>query len=268
MIKAAEYVAAGKLLLAHANMMQVPYVANGHTLAGMDCQGLAEFLLVQCGVPYGECNRAGSNSHLRECVWRGTPEECKAAFGEVPAGAWLFIVTEDGAEPVKYRDDGIGNAEHMGVYLGGKQAIHASASRGMVAESRFEGKTIPNGGWNMVGLPKWVDYGINAEKETQANAQETVEQAGQSIQEGVSRIPEDVSRFYTVRRGCLGGAVERAQKWLQELGYSVGNTGADGDFGPATEAAVRLFQQRQGLQVDGIVGQRTWSEMAWLRAKG
>lgn len=263
-----KYSEAGIELLQYSRFHKIPYMQNGHTMAGMDCQGLAEYLLVQCGVPYSECNRAGSNSHLRECTWRGTPEKCKAEFGEVPEGAWIFIVKENGGEPTQYRGDGIGNAEHMGVYLGGKQVIHASASRGMVVESKFEGKTVSNGGWNMVGLPKWVDYGIKPKQEMQAKAQETAKQAGQSIQEGVGRVPEDVSRFYTVRRGCLGGAVERAQRWLQELGYSVGTTGADGDFGPATEAAVRLFQQRQGLQVDGIVGQRTWSEMAWLRAKG
>lgn len=161
-VSAAKYVQAARSLLEHAMLMPIPYVANGHTLAGMDCQGLAEYLLVQCGVDYAECNRAGSNSHLRECVWRGTPEECAEAFGSVPDGAWLFIVKDNGGEPEKYRGDGIGNAEHMGVYMGGTQAIHASSSRKGVAESYFGGKTIPNGGWNMVGLCQWVNYGVDA----------------------------------------------------------------------------------------------------------
>ncbi|MBP3649104.1 MAG: hypothetical protein J6K73_04920 [Clostridia bacterium] len=161
-VTAAEYVKAARDLLGHAKLMPIPYVNNGHTLAGMDCQGLAEYLLEQCGVDYTECNRAGSNSHLRDCVWRGTPEECVNLFGKVPDGAWIFIVKDNGGEPEKYRGDGIGNAEHMGVYMSGTSAIHSSSSRNGVAESFFDGKTIPNGGWNMVGFCQWVDYGIGS----------------------------------------------------------------------------------------------------------
>lgn len=35
----------------------------------------------------------------------------------------------------------------------------------------------------------------------------------------------------------------------------------DGAFGPNTEAAVRHFQHRKGLVVDGIVGAKTWAAL-------
>jgi peptidoglycan hydrolase-like protein with peptidoglycan-binding domain len=47
------------------------------------------------------------------------------------------------------------------------------------------------------------------------------------------------------------GAVKQLQSAL--------HVSADGDFGPATEAAVRRLQARHGLTVDGIVGPATWS---------
>jgi len=47
------------------------------------------------------------------------------------------------------------------------------------------------------------------------------------------------------------GAVKRLQSALHLT--------ADGEFGPATEAAVRRLQARHGLTVDGIVGPATWN---------
>ena len=55
-----------------------------------------------------------------------------------------------------------------------------------------------------------------------------------------------------------GLKVEFLQKRLLELGYRL-PSGADGWFGPETEAAVKEFQRRNGLEVDGIVGPITWA---------
>jgi peptidoglycan hydrolase-like protein with peptidoglycan-binding domain len=50
------------------------------------------------------------------------------------------------------------------------------------------------------------------------------------------------------------------QTWLNR-GMDAGLVG-DGDFGPATEATVRSFQQFwSGLLVDGVVGRQTWSQL-------
>lgn len=131
----------------------IPYVNNGSSLTGMDCQGLIEWCLRQIGKPH---NYRGSNDMWRHALsWKGTPEECKAKFGKIPVGAWLFIVKDDGGEKVRGYNDNEGNASHVGVYTGhGLGAVHASSSRGCVAESKFAGKTIKNGGWNRVGMPE------------------------------------------------------------------------------------------------------------------
>ena len=67
-----------------------------------------------------------------------------------------------------------------------------------------------------------------------------------------------------LRRGSTGTAVEQLQYWLNVLSdfYSdLPSLTVDGSFGAATEAAVRAFQTRFDLTVDGIVGEVTWTEI-------
>jgi N-acetylmuramoyl-L-alanine amidase len=45
------------------------------------------------------------------------------------------------------------------------------------------------------------------------------------------------------------------------LGYFLGREGADGFFGPHTEAAVRQFQQERLLLADGVIGDNAWTEI-------
>ena len=63
----------------------------------------------------------------------------------------------------------------------------------------------------------------------------------------------------TLRNGCTGGDVRELQITLIALGYSCGSYGADGDYGDATELAVREFQAACGLEVDGEYGPNSHS---------
>lgn len=56
-----------------------------------------------------------------------------------------------------------------------------------------------------------------------------------------------------LKRGLKGAPVKRLQ---EKLGIA-----ADGDFGPATEKAVKDYQKANGLAVDGVAGPDTFSTM-------
>ncbi|MEV8506729.1 N-acetylmuramoyl-L-alanine amidase [Actinoplanes sp. NPDC051475] len=68
----------------------------------------------------------------------------------------------------------------------------------------------------------------------------------------------------SIRRGDTGPAVEEIRSIL--VGLELLETGGN-EFDPATETAVRAFQQSRGLGVDGLVGQETWSALDGARWK-
>ena len=65
-----------------------------------------------------------------------------------------------------------------------------------------------------------------------------------------------------LRTGSSGSAVEQLQFWLNTISQyvsSIPSVTVDGRFGSGTAAAVRAFQRRYGLTVDGVVGEATWN---------
>ena len=67
-----------------------------------------------------------------------------------------------------------------------------------------------------------------------------------------------------LRTGSTGSAVEQLQFWLNTLAQytsSIPSVTVDGVFGSGTAAAVRAFQRKYGLTVDGVVGRDTWTEL-------
>lgn len=76
----------------------------------------------------------------------------------------------------------------------------------------------------------------------------------------------DEPRTYTLSmpylsKGSTGDAVWVLQTLLQAHNISVGQFGADKDFGTDTELAVRQFQRKHGLQADGVVGPDTGAKL-------
>lgn len=64
-----------------------------------------------------------------------------------------------------------------------------------------------------------------------------------------------------LKRGMKGESVRALQAQLIGLGCDIGKAGMDGSFGPATESAVKNYQQKHGLSVDGSAGPETRKHM-------
>jgi peptidoglycan hydrolase-like protein with peptidoglycan-binding domain len=67
------------------------------------------------------------------------------------------------------------------------------------------------------------------------------------------------------RGGTCGAAVLRLQRRLNHQYPTSPDLREDGAYGPATEAAVRAFQRRAGLLVDGIAGPATLEALGLVR---
>lgn len=65
--------------------------------------------------------------------------------------------------------------------------------------------------------------------------------------------------YSTIKYGSSGEDVKTLQEYLKNNGY---NLSVDGQFGSKTQAAVKDYQKKNGLSVDGIVGTNTWGSLS------
>ncbi|PLT30548.1 hypothetical protein CUU66_07705 [Peribacillus deserti] len=72
---------------------------------------------------------------------------------------------------------------------------------------------------------------------------------------GNFKPPAPQTAAAVLKKGSRGEQVTALQKKLTSLGYST--KGIDGVFGSNTENAVKAFQKKKGLKMDGIVGSTT-----------
>ena len=70
-----------------------------------------------------------------------------------------------------------------------------------------------------------------------------------------------MATYSNLSYGSSGDEVKKLQQSLINAGYDLGNAGADGIYGEKTQAAVKQYQQANGLAVDGIAGNNTLGKL-------
>lgn len=148
----------------------------------------------------------------------------KDVIDTLPDEAGIFLFT--------MRD---GRMTHTGVSVGHGEEVDARGHAYGVVRRPIRGTTFTH--WARLA----VDY-------------DAQEDAGEDAGEETPPKPRR-----TLRMGSSGEDVRALQTVLQTLGFL--NDAADGKFGAKTREAVRKFQKKSGLAVDGIVGAATWAAL-------
>lgn len=193
----------------------------GHHVA--DCSGLFSWAFKQLG---GYMYHGSNTMYKSYCTSKGTFKSGKRTDGqELKPGTALFTGTES--------DHG-----HVGLYIGGGKVIEAKGTQAGVIENKTTDKK-----WTYWGELKGVDYGTVPAKDDNQG------------------FPADTKWHSTIRRGSKGQDVIDCQTMLNKLGYDLGSYGIDGDYGKCTENAVKEFQRKSGLVVDGVCGPMTFDAL-------
>lgn len=202
----------GGVIASAQSLMGLKYVWGGtSTTKGMDCSGFSQWVMKQNGVS------------LPRTAMEQSKVGTKVSWNNLQPGDLVFFDTVDGNGK---------NVDHVGIYIGNGQMIHASSGQGKVVTANIN-----------------TDYWKS--RFTVARRNSGTGSTGTSSSGSTSSTP-------TLKSGSSGSSVKLAQQKLIAAGY---NISADGKFGSKTKSAVIAFQKANGLTADGIIGPKTWAAL-------
>ena len=207
-----------------------------------DCSSLVISAWQQAGVPVRD---AGA-------TYTGNMKAAFLACGFADVTATVNLVTGEGCQA---GDILLNERNHVAMSLGGGQMVWASTSGGH-PEPGDQGKEIRTGAFYSFPWDCCLRYLGGG---TVPAAQEPDELQDPTIYATVCLLPE-------LRQGDRGYYVRLMQTLLALKGCAPANSLTisdvyDGDFGPASVAAVNKFKKRIGLPANGVCDPQTFSEL-------
>jgi peptidoglycan hydrolase-like protein with peptidoglycan-binding domain len=99
------------------------------------------------------------------------------------------------------------------------------------------------------------EFGLEVDGQAGPKTLAKMEKEFEKVKKGDDRRPPTLELYDS------GRWVKEAQAALLERGFSLEPDGADGEFGPATAAAVKKFKKKMGLPPVPVVGPRVWKQL-------
>ena len=175
------------------------------------------------------------------------------AKGNKPQPGWVVYFDFPGGRDIDHvgwvlKDNGDGTCVCIEGNTSGEGKKGSQANGGEVAKRtraygpNKKGLLVTIAGWGM------IDYPDASSPEIKTIEEKKIALAEVAKSQGVE-VPE-VKLFKPFKKGAKGKGVTNIQQALKLK--------ADGEFGPATEKAVKAFQKKEGMPVTGIVDEETW----------
>ena len=201
------------------------------------------------GAWYGLDGNAWCAMFVSWCAEQSGNSDVIPKHAYTPSGAqWFAQRNQWGTAPrvgaiVYYRWPGMGRISHVGIV----EQVRADGSIVALEGNTNPGGTSRTGGgvYRVVRRAYIAGYGYPRYPEPE-----------------LTYVEVDMSQLPLLAEGASGEDVQTVQGLLLARARHID---VDGDFGPATTAALRAFQQDAGLEVDGACGPNTWAKL--LRAK-
>ena len=200
---------------------------EGERVRCFDCRGFTDWLLKQFGFDLLGEGATGQWTTASNWTAKGSVKD------GIPQGVIVCLFYESSSDPSRMAHTGIG-------YNG--QTCECSSG-----VQRFEKMKS-----------KWTKWAIPA---CFADSYQIPSIPAEEGPEKPSDPAPDKLDYPTLRRSDKGEKVRLMQSLLSDRGFDLGKYGIDGDFGSATEAALRSFQRSAGLTVDGVCGPKTWAAL-------
>lgn len=193
---------------------------------------------------------------LKEAAQSGWTQTWELIVGDFDQAKELFTGISDSVSSMLNASADRRNNLLEGALTTNWEKLIAKINEAGIETSTFEEKLKATVSEHGIDVDELIKQHGSLEKAFRSGAvsSDILKEAVNSLKSGMVDL-SNVERELTM--WSKGDDVKSVQQALQNMGMDIGKTGVDGILGPATQAAIKQFQELKGIEPTGIVDEAT-----------